>query len=1000
MNLLNAVLRWAREDPDAVAVIAADGTCTYRQLLVRAERYAKAYERCGVRPGDRVAVVLEPGREAIAAYVAAFIIRAAYVPLTPDQAPVRALRMLRNCAPRLCVGVPAVGWEDAALSTPASLAGDSWPEANCGMPTLDAVLGADEDVAYVMHTSGSTGFPKGVEIEHAGVCNLLADLDRRAPLGRGEIGSWWASPEFDAAIMECWGPLYSGGTVTVMPAADRWEAGSFADFLGQNAVTSAFVPPSYLAGLLDYFCSQPGAGHELRRLITGAGPVRLGLLQDMMCERPGLVVINAYGPAETTVCATLYTVPRTGGDPSSRTPIGHAVDGFTLTITGPDGKASPGGEGELVVAGIGVGRGYIGAGSDPDGRFSLPPAGHTGTRSYRTGDRVRLLPEGELLFLGRNDRQLKVRGYRIEPAEIETSVREAAAVREVVIDQRAVPGRGDVIVAYVVADGDAFDPEAARRALQCLLPAWAIPAFFVVLPRLPLTSNGKVDHAELSKRPLLDDAPVPKASEPYQPGGELQVVLAAWQGELGGAVSDDIGFAALGGSSLPAVRVANQLRAVTGKIVSAADVLTARTARELASMLAAAPVAEGGSGPAPTGSLEGALSPAQQGLWIHDQLDGTGLAYVEPLAYVLPRQVDFSRLSDALTRTVSAHPALGATTQRSGGMIQLQLAEHRIRLERLDGEAADFMLAPFRVEGGPLMRAAVLSRDHEPDLLIFVWHHLVMDGWSVRLFLACLERCYADLAFRPQQPAATLCDANAWLWRQAEGPDAASAADKALAYLDGVRLPELGTERPGRGRALTINLGNEVSSRLLDASKRTGLTVSTYLLTAYQHALIQFFDLDNSILGCAVARRIRPELQDIIGHFADTVLVRIQNRRDAPSVDTAWRIEADFMHARALQEEISFGHLVAAWRKSRHDLPLRVPRVYFSFDDGYKLTLADNRCESYPVSVQRTMFDASLVLEWGTNGVRGEFQHSLGLLDEEAAAKLVQIFTEVISALV
>ncbi|MBC3843059.1 amino acid adenylation domain-containing protein [Streptacidiphilus sp. 4-A2] len=287
-------------------------------------------------------------------------------------------------------------------------------------------------MAYVIHTSGSTGRPKGVMVEHRSVLNLIDDLHRRAPLPDGFSGSWWCSPDFDVAVWEQWAPLVSGGSLVTVPETERLDVHGFLSFLGRAGVNSAYVPPSFLPGLRDRLRRDPGAVGHLRRILVGVEPIPLRLLQELRALRPELLIVNGYGPAETTICCTLYAVPPGPGDSEQRTPIGTAVAGNELLILDAEGRPAADGVGELVVSGTGVARGYLTAEAAQHRRFGYAE----GRRSYRTGDLVRRLPDGNLEYLGRVDRQLKVRGYRVEPAESGAALRAVLPLREVLVDQR------------------------------------------------------------------------------------------------------------------------------------------------------------------------------------------------------------------------------------------------------------------------------------------------------------------------------------------------------------------------------------------------------------------------------------------------------------------------------------------------------------------------------------------------------------------------------------
>lgn len=1016
MNLLVLVRSSAQADPDALAITGPGGTATYRQLMVRAAALADAYASLGVGPGDRVGVVMSPGRDAIAASLGAFARRAAYVPIDPAQPPQRAVGALQRCEAKICVGEPAPGWDEIGLRPPDSLAGP-WPAADGrdDLPRLAA--GTDEDVAYVIHTSGSTGVPKGIEIEHGSVHNLLLDMDARVPVDDPVTGSWWCSPDFDVSVWESWSVLCRGGTLAIPSAGDRAEAARFAAFLDHSSVTSAYVPHGYLPALRDRFASHPDACRALRRLVVGIEPIALGLLQELMRLRPDVTVLNGYGPAEATVLSVLYLVPRTGGDPADRTPIGTAVRGNSLHLLDEDGRPAGGDVGELVISGANVARGYLNGTADQLARFTTTPAG----RAYRTGDRVRRLPDGNYLFLGRIDFQMKVRGYRIEPGEVETAIRTLGTVREVVVGQRVVPGIGDAVVAYVVpAAGAEFSPHRTRAALRDLLPAYAMPSAFIVVDDIPMTAkNGKVDRKALAALPLPDQAPAAGSPAPAGPGGPadpngadgagtLSLVIGAWRRELCGQVEPDLGFVDLGGTSLPAVRVAHALREATGRAVSAADVLASRSAAGLAAAVDEAPLTESGDGPTAEGRRAGPLSPNQAGMWLNDQINQGKHAYPLAHCFALPAGYEPERLAGALSRAIAAHPVFGATTEQVPGGVRLVLDRHQIGLRTVDiagtggtdgrREAAERELAdPFVLDGGALMRSVLIRHPARPDLLLLVWHHLVVDGWSVRMFLEDLERCYGDAAYAPPPSPMTACDINTWLDQRSRSPEITSRIERTAAAVSAI--PDVPSRHPGesdKAELRPLRLDPGLCRRLVEASRRSRLLPYSFLCTAYQHALQHQLDLGKFVLGCVVAGRDRPELRRVAGWYVNTELTESTATAQPPGLPTVQAVEAALRQAHAEQNEVPVALLAYQLRVRDR----KAPQVIFSVDEEYALRLNGPRCEKIPLMSPRAILEANLVLLTGPDRIHGFFEHKLSFLSIDEAAAVVDTFIRTLHNLV
>jgi amino acid adenylation domain-containing protein len=1023
-NLLAAVVDTAAESPDLPAVIDRDGCVEYGRLVGRAHALADELRALGVGPGDRVVLAVPPGRDAVAGALACFMSRAAYVPIDPAQPTSRIQAMAEACSSAARVTSPGLLPDDSQTLNVAS-SDPVWPDAK---PPADLRYDRPrpDDVAYVMHTSGTTGTPKGVQVEHRGLLNLLADVDRRAPVCRGHRGTWWTSPSFDVSVWETWGPLSRGGTVTVVPEEYRLDASRFLEFLHTSRVHSAYVPPAFLPDLREFLRSHPGHCARLTRLLVGVEPIPLGLLQDIARTRPNLTVVNGYGPAEATICCTLFTVPRHGGSPEERTPIGTAVTGNRLYLLDGEGHLATGDTGELLVAGVGVARGYL---ESPGGRapgFRPAPDGPAGTRAYRTGDLVRIRPDGNLVFLGRADRQLKVRGYRIEPGEVETALRSVAQLREAVVAQRAIPGSGSAVVAYLVPErSERADTGEIRRRLRTVLPDYAIPSVIWLLPALPQTSNGKTDHAALAQLPLPAANPGASTAEPDRADSavgpsRLDDVLRVWAALLPEPPTNGAAFVELGGTSLSAARAAAELRALTGTATSAADVLSAASAHELAVRLEAA---EGTAVPRPPadgtrGRTAGPLSPSQLGLWMHDELNPCDSTYLEPLCFELRGALDADRLARAVATAGDAHPAFGAVVERAGRTRRLVLGRNPVRLEVRhlapdlgDDEVPDLLVAearkPMDLSSGPLLRCVLLRRRSDHHLLLLVWHHLITDGWSTRLFLSDVGRCYRDPAAVLDTSPTTIIDLNherAERLRAAADQSRLRAVSEMLAHTP-VHI-ETNAQRqqsdpgvPHHAAALPFRVDRGLVGPLTARARSSRVTPFTMVLAAYQHAFASAVGAERFILGCAVSGRSQPESEKVAGFLVDTLLVPCRVVDGMSSGDRLFAAAHAFGRAATAQEGLPLPYVVQQLRRDGRRVPTAFPQLYLSLDEDYVLDLGTPTATAVPVSWPRAKFAASLSLRHGAEHMEGALEYSTGFLSRQQALRLREGFTEELTAL-
>jgi len=415
------------------------------------------------------------------------------------------------------------------------------------------------NLAYVIYTSGSTGRPKGVCCHHAGVINLLTDFQRRAPLAVGDNGSLWTSASFDVSVYEIFSALLSGATLHIVPDEGRSDFEKLAEWLSEQRITSAYLPPAMLPEFAEML-KQQSRPYYLRRLLVGVEPINETVLAAINQHLPELRIINGYGPTEATICATLYDVETVRSE-NRNTPIGRPPQNMQTYLL--DSHFSPvpvGVSGELYLGGVGLSRGYLKRPELTAERFVPNPfSTRPGERLYRTGDLARYDVEGQIEYLGRMDQQVKLRGYRIELGEIEAVLSEHHRVQDCVVVAIGERGRQQ-LAAYVVAraNGDAngnLGPE-LRRHLQQRLPHYMVPAWIEELAALPLTSNGKLD-----RRALPAPGEKSEQSEERPLTAVEEVIAGAWCEVLGVTrIRPDDDFFALGGHSLLATRVVSKLR--------------------------------------------------------------------------------------------------------------------------------------------------------------------------------------------------------------------------------------------------------------------------------------------------------------------------------------------------------------------------------------------------------------------------------------------------------
>ncbi|WP_038168836.1 type I polyketide synthase [Thiomonas sp. FB-Cd] len=494
----------ARHD-DGVALVYGAHTVRYGQLQANADALANRLRECGVHPGEVVGVALPRSFDAISSMLAILQCGCAYLPLDPTYPAARTVHMLHTAQARLVVATTVhaqtFGAHAAVLQLDTSAQAD---------PRLSAPAGVGSmPLAYVMFTSGSTGVPKGIGIPHAAILRLVLEPNfmhlgpRTRMLHAAPLG-------FDASTLEIWGPLLNGGCCVLHDETLPTPAG-LARTIRTHAVDSAWLTAALFNAVVD---DSPAQLRGLRQLLTGGEALSVPHVRKALAALPDTQIINGYGPTECTTFATTYAIPRELPADARSVPIGKPVNATTVHVLDAQLQPLPTGDvGELYVGGVGLGVGYLGRPDLTAERFvQAPPSTEPGARLYRTGDLARVLPDGNLDYIGRADSQIKIRGFRVEPGEIEIRMLEHPEIRSCAVIARKDPSGRARLLAYLVAKTDAVPAASLRAHLAARLPDYMVPAAFTWLDALPITPNGKLDTRALADPPGTR----PELAQPYQ----------------------------------------------------------------------------------------------------------------------------------------------------------------------------------------------------------------------------------------------------------------------------------------------------------------------------------------------------------------------------------------------------------------------------------------------------------------------------------------------------
>jgi amino acid adenylation domain-containing protein len=1017
----------AARTPEAVAWTGDGWILTYAELDERSGRLARHLHRLGVGPEDLVGIYLERTRELPVALLGVLRSGAAYLPLDAAHPAERRAFLLEDA------GAALVLTQERLLSElPAGVRAvcldSGWEEIAAAPAALPRVRIEPESRAYVIYTSGSTGTPKGVEIPHRALANFVRAMRRLYTVEAGDAMPAITTIAFDLSVPELYLPMLGGGTTPLLGRDTAADGALLARALDACGATVLQATPATYRMLLE--SGWPGRPELL--LLCGAEPLHRDLADRLLPLGRGLW--NFYGPTETTVWSTAGQVEEGGpislGRPIAETRV-HLLDQRLAPV--PLGAI-----GEICIGGAGLARGYLRRPALTAERFVPDPfSTRPGERLYRTGDLGRFRPDGRLDHLGRADHQVKLRGFRIEPGEIEAALRNHPAVAEAVVLLREDRPGDPRLVAWLEIAPGAAAPAAAelREHLRRRLPDYMVPAAFVPLPSLPRNANGKLDRRAL---PAPEGLAARPGAEPVAPRDEVEAEVAAiWRRLLAVdriGVHDD--FFELGGHSLLANRVLAAVRERLGAEVPLRALFQAPTVAGLAAAARQARASREGSGGLPPierqprrgGQAERfPVSFSQLREWILDRLEPGTPAYNVPAPVRVAGPLAVPLLAASLGELVRRHESLRTTFEAEPEEPLQVVAPHLdlpvgvVDLEGLPGPAREAELRRLLAEDlglgfdlarGPLLRARVLRFGAEDHAVLFTVHHIVSDGWSIGIFLRELGEVYEAFSHGRPSPLPELAvqypDYAVWQRQRLRGE-----------VLDGqVRwwreqlasappLLELPTDRPrppvrsSRGGELPVLLPSSLVALLRTFAARQGTSLFVALLAAFQALLARLSGQEDVCTGTFASNRPRTELEGLIGFFVNTLVLRTDLSGDPSLRELTARVHEVALGVYAHQE-LPFEKLLEALDVPRD--PSRTPlfQVMLVLQSFPRQRIELSRIALTPLEFEsrRANFDLTLWLAERPDGLGGFVDYSTDLFEPATVARVMNHLRTLLQAAV
>lgn len=872
--------------PHHPAVVFQETMLTYDALNRWANRLgAYLTDRYHVGPDDLVGVMLDRSEWLIIALLGVLKAGGAYVPVDPSYPPERIDHMITDSACKLVI-------DEAELHRFRTLAGsyeDSDP----------IHAGRQHNLAYVIYTSGTTGKPKGTLIDNRNLVRLFVPYQRLFDFGPADTWTLFHSVCFDFSVWEMYGALLFGGRLVVVPALAAKDTRVFLQLLIEQRVTILNQTPSAFYNLIREEQEAQSTGLCLRYIIFGGEALSPGKLVVWRQRHPDAKLINMYGITETTVHVTYkeITEKEIALDHSN---IGRPIP--TLQCYVLDSRQHllpPGVSGELYVGGAGVSRGYLNRDELTRQRFIENPF-YPGQKLYRSGDKVKMDEQGEMEYVGRIDQQVKIRGYRIELGEIEHVLQKLPGIEDGIVIAKCDDTGENFLAAYVVASPDIALPE-VRQSMASALPAYMVPAYFIRLDRLPLTSNGKIDRKAL---PDPVAAAVSVTGESTQPRNEVEKVLAAIWSEL--LHTDAIGikdnFFEMGGHSLKATRMASMIHQQLGVRLPLKELFTRPVLEDLALWIQAERRTAFSSLPQAPAAGSYPLSSSQRRLWLLAQLEEASVAYNMPDAFVFEGHLNADALQEAFCLLLQRHEILRTVFREDEeGMAQqhiLSLSELGFSvavtdlrstpgsIERVRRELSMTFTMSFDMHTGPLLRASLFRMSDTQWIFGYVMHHIISDGWSMAILIKELLHLYEAAAGEKEHslPALHHQYKDFAVWQQQQLLSGAMQRHKdywirqfrdELPVFDwpGDRMrPALKTFLGG---SLTHTLDPAIARSFRALAAERHATLFMTLVAAVNALLYRYTGQTDIIIGTPAAARGHVDLHGQIGFYVNTLPLRI-----------------------------------------------------------------------------------------------------------------------------
>jgi amino acid adenylation domain-containing protein len=1017
-----------KRTPDAVAVVCSQQQLTYNELNCRANQLAHYLRKLGVKPDELVGICLERSLDMIVGLLGILKAGGAYLPLDPDYPSERLQFAIADAQLSLLLTQEGLIDKLPEHQAPLILLDRFTEELNQNsQDNLTGVVTAN-NLANLIYTSGSTGKPKGVMVEHRGLFNLAQAQIKTFNVQSNSRLLQFASLNFDASIWEIILSMGAGATL-YLDSKDALMPGlPLMGILKDYGITHIILPPSALAALpLEEI-------PELQTIIVGGEACSEELIKQWATGRN---FFNAYGPTETSVCATVEKWT----DETLKVTIGRPIANTQIYILDSHLQPVPiGVPGELHIGGMGLARGYLNRPELTQEKFIpnpfekdevIPPTplnkgGNEPSKLYKTGDLARYLPDGKIEYLGRIDNQVKLRGFRIELGEIESLLNQNEAVQSSCVIVREDNLGDKRLVAYVVPQPEInLTINEIRQFLRAKLPDYMVPTAFILLDAFPLTPNGKIDRRAL---PVPD---LQSQGEYIAPRNPIEEKMAQIWGDVLKLkrVSIEDNFFELGGHSLLATQVISRLQETFEIVVPLRYLFESPTIAQLSAVIlkelqtglglklpSIVPVNREDDIP---------LSWAQERLWFVNQLEGESGAYTIDLTMRLRGNLNVKALEKAFQAIIQRHEPLRTQFKLKDNK-PIQAIDPNVtftlpvvnlqNLSHSEQQVKNLLLAaasePFDLESGSVLRVNLLQVKTEEYVLLLAIHHIAADGWSIGVLIDELSVYYRSFCTgtKADLPTLSIQYADFALWQRQWLTN--EVLDRQLSYwkqqLTGVPLlHQLPTDRPRpaiqsfRGGTERLQLDSQLTQQLKKLSQESGSTLFMTLLAGFAVLLSRYSQQTDVVIGSPIANRNRTEIEGLIGFFVNTLVLRFDLSQDPNFEDFLTQVRQTTQDAYDHQD-LPFEMLVEKLQIERHLDRNPLTQIVFALQNAPSSPwdLPGVNIEEIPSGLDSVRVDLELYLWDAAEGLGGFCSYNRDLFDAETIVRMMTHFKTLLAAIV